>query len=193
MKQSAIIYLILIFSALGASAQPRALGGRIGATGFDASYQHTLGSRNFIQADASLDFGYAGSGAAGFKATAVYNFVAARPAWTDKGTWALYAGPGLSLGDVQDRVVYKAGDLRYHPNDYGFMFSLAVQAGLEYTFWFPLQLSVDIRPYFGMHVNDGVARRVDSITDRIEFKSKAGWYNNGMLGFVPTLSVRYRF
>lgn len=193
MKKTAIITLIFILSALGTAAQPRALGGRIGATGFDISYQHTFGKKNFLQTDASLDFGYAGNGAPGFKATALYNFTIARPAWTQRGSWAMYTGPGISLGYVQDRVMYKDGSYRYHPLDYGFMLAFAAQFGLEYTFWFPLQISVDIRPYFGMHVNDGISRRVDDITDQVVFKSKTGWYNNGWYGFIPTLSFRYRF
>lgn len=73
--------------------------------------------------------------------------------------------------------------VKAHPLDYGFMIALAAQIGLEYNFWFPLQLSLDIRPYFGLHVNDGFHI----------YKSKAGFYNYGMMGFIPTLSVRYRF
>ena len=117
----------------------------------------------------------------------------ARPAWTEKGSWAIYTGPGLSLGYVQDWVLYKTENLRYHPNDYGFMLAVAVQAGLEYTFWFPLQLAVDLRPQFGLHINDGISSRIDHFTDRIDYKGKTGYYNNGWFGFVPTLSVRYRF
>ncbi len=193
MKKAGIILISLILSAAGLAAQPRAFGVRTGITGFDLSYEHTIGKKNFVQTDLSLDFGYAGSGEAGFKATALYNFTVARPAWTQKGSWAMYTGPGISLGYVQDRVVYKEGNFRYHPNDYGFMLSFAVQFGLEYTFWFPLQIAMDIRPYFGMHVNDGVSRRVDAITDQVVFKSKTGWYNNGWFGFIPSISVRYRF
>ena len=193
MKRISALIVLLVAGCTALSAQPRALGGRIGMTGFDVSYLHTVGKKNFIETDLSLDFGYGGSGAPGFKATGIYNFVVARPAWTDKGSWALYTGPGLSLGYVQDKVVYKSGNLRYHPNDYGFMLSLAVQAGLEYTFWFPLQIAVDLRPQFGLHINDGISSRIDHFTDRIDYKGKAGYYNNGWFGFVPTLSVRYRF
>lgn len=193
MKKILIISVALLISAIGMTAQPRALGVRTGMTGFDVSYQHMTGKKAFVQTDASLDFGYAGSGAPGFKATALYNFVFATPAWTDRGSWAMYAGPGLSLGYVQDMVVFEEGNLRFHPNDYGFMLSVAAQFGLEYTFWFPLQIAVDIRPYFGMHVNDGVSRRVDAITDRIDFGSKVSWYNNGWFGFIPSVSFRYRF
>ena len=191
--KSIIITVLLAFSALTVTAQPRALGARIGATGFDVSYQHTLGNVNFIQTDLSLDFGYGASSAPGIKGTAIYNFVVARPAWTQKGTWALYTGPGLSLGYVQDKVNYRSGNYIWHPYDYGFMLAVAVQAGLEYTFEFPLQISVDIRPYFGMHVNGDITRRIDRETEIIEHKGKTGYYNGGWYGFIPTLSLRYRF
>lgn len=193
MKRISALIILCLAGLLGASAQPRAIGIRSGITGLDVSYLHDTGKKSFVQTELSVDFGYAGSAAPGFKATALYNFVVARPAWTDKGSWAIYTGPGLSLGYVQDRVNYREGNFRYHPLDYGFMLSIAVQAGLEYTFDFPLQLAADLRPYFGIHVNDGVTRRVDAITDRVEFKSKTSFYNNGWFGFIPSISIRYRF
>lgn len=190
MKKKMLIITAALISccfSLAAQSQPRAAGLRIGATGFEVSYQHGFGS-DFLEAEAGLDFGYGGPG---FKATAIYNFLFARPAWTDRGSWGIYAGPGLSLGYVSDRTTYvmmitdSHGDTfrrRIHPSDYGFMMSVAAQVGLEYTFWFPLQLAVDIRPYFGLHVNEGSV-----------YGSKAGFYNRGMLGFIPTISARYRF
>lgn len=173
--------------SLTANAQPRAVGLRFGATGMEASYQHSL-NKNFIEAEAGMDFGYGG---AGFKVSASYNFILARPAWSDRGSWAIYAGPGLATGYVSDRTTYTfraEGEghrypVKIHPADDGFMFALSAQAGLEYTFWFPLQLSVDIRPYFGIHVNNGF----------YDYPAKAGFYNYGMMGFIPTLSARYRF
>ena len=62
--------------SLTANAQPRAVGLRFGATGMEASYQHSL-NKNFIEAEAGMDFGYGG---AGFKVSASYNFILARPA-----------------------------------------------------------------------------------------------------------------
>lgn len=192
MRRFTLSLLVLLCGGILAFAQPRAIGMRTGVTGFDVSYQHSIG-KNFIQADASTDFGYIASGAPGFKATGIYNFVFARPAWTDRGTWGIYAGPGISLGYVQDRVTYTESDVRLGLLDYGFMLSLTAQIGLEYTFWFPLQLSVDLRPYFGMHINDGIKYSIDSDTEVIRYSGKVGYYGNGWLGFAPTISVRYRF
>lgn len=175
------------------SAQPKAIGGRIGGTGFDVSYEHLVRSADFIEVNAGVDFGYMGNGNPGFKATGIYNFTYARPAWTNKGEWGLYAGPGLSLGYVNDRVTYKEGGYRIHTIDNGFMLSLVAQAGIEYTFWFPLQLSIDIRPMFGLHINDGIYYNAGNGISKERYGSKAGYYDCGWLGFAPTLSVRYRF
>lgn len=192
MKRS-ILTIIVAMSAIAAThAQPRAVGLRIGATGLDASYQHTMNSTQFIGADLGLDFGYNANGFAGVKATAVYNFVWARPAWTNKGSWGLYSGPGLSLGFVNDIMPYKVGDDTLGFLDNGFMLALAAQVGLEYTFWFPLQLAAEIRPLFGLHVNDGRIR--DHVTGTtLKYESKVGFYDGGLLGFAPTITVRYRF
>ena len=85
----------------------------------------------------------------------------AQPGWTPRGEWGFYAGPGASVG-----VGFNGGA----------SIAVAGQVGLEYTFWFPLQLSVDLRPQIGVWLNNG-----------------AGFYTGGLYGFVPCLSVRYRF
>lgn len=190
--------LIITFLAVLATttmAQPRAAGLRLGGTGLEASYQHTIG-KNFIEAELGMDFGHPSIPEVGFRAGAMYNFVLANPAWTEKGKWGIYAGPGLSLGYVNDRVTYsmvtpEGKKYRYHPAEYGFMFSLSGQIGLEYTFWFPLQISVDIRPYIGFHVNDGKVRYGNKVVTT--GASKVGFYESGMMGFVPSVSFRYRF
>jgi hypothetical protein len=182
-----IISLILGISAVS-SAQPRAAGIRIGATGLDASYQHSLNRNIFLQGDMGLDFGSGTDAGAGFKAAATYNIVWARPAWTDHGTWALYAGPGLALGYTGDNVTYRAGDLKFKTKNHGFMLGIALQAGLEYNFEFPLQLSVDLRPYFGFHIAEGI-----DMASEVSYSPKTGFYNHGILGFIPTLSARYCF
>lgn len=192
-KIFAIITLALALS-LSSFAQPKAIGGRFGYSGLEASYEHYVGSPNFIEADLGLDY----IGAFGFKATGTYNFVFAQPSWTSRGDWAWYAGAGLSMGYVGDKVKY---NVQYIDADgktknakewwwtRGFELSIPVQVGLEYTFWFPLQLSVDIRPYIGMHINNG--RIAEGVP--VEHNKKVGFYDEGLWGFAPTLSVRYSF
>lgn len=188
------LIFIIILSVLAASAyaQPRAMGLRAGATGLEASYEHAMSSVQFIQGDLGMDFGYNVNGRPGVRATAVYNFIWARPNWTTQGSWAIYAGPGLSLGFVDDQVPYEIGDAILGHYDNGFMIGVVGQVGVEYTFRFPLQLALDVRPCFGLHVNDGKFRdRETGLT--VNYGGKTGFYDNGLLGFVPSLSIRYCF
>ena len=190
MKRFFIITLLASIS-FAAMAQPRAAGLRFGTTGLEASYQHSFGWDYFLEGEMGLDFGAGVKAPVGFKAIATYNIIWARPAWTDRGTWALYAGPGLALGGVADRVTYKINDIRHSIMDNGFMMSLVAQAGVEYTFWFPLQLSIDMRPFFGFHTNKGYETVGGPAS--IQYGAKTSFYDRGLLGFIPTLSVRYRF
>lgn len=190
-----LLTAIMAATTICAFAQPRSIGLRTGVSGFEADYLHTFVNKNqFLEGNFGIDFGYNANGQPGVKATAVYNFVWARPAWTEKGSWALYAGPGLSLGYVndQDHIMVGKEVIPYLSN--GFMLGVCGQVGLEYTFWFPLQLAVDLRPTFGIHVN-GAYTYVDPINPEVTHKSpvKTGFYDNGLLGFAPTISVRYRF
>ena len=107
MKKIIIMASLLFGISAAATAQHRAVGLRIGATGLDASYQYEMSRNTFFQGDMGLDFGSSSDAGAGFKAVGTYNIVWARPAWTDMGTWVIYAGPGAALGYVGDRVTYK--------------------------------------------------------------------------------------
>ena len=185
-----LLTLLAVAIAFGAFAQPRSAGLRIGASGLEADYQHSMNKNQFIEGNLGLDFGYDANGVPGVKATALYNFIWARPAWTEKGSWAIYAGPGATIGYVNDQVHFKAADgvniISYLDN--GFMLGICGQVGLEYTFWFPLQLSVDLRPAIAMHINDGY-----TASSGTRHGARVGFYDNGLLGFAPTISVRYRF
>lgn len=181
MKKIFAIVVLSTIVAISAIAQPKAIGIRgIGFGALEADYEHTLGP-GFIEADLGLDY----LGGLGFKATGIYNYMICQPSWTSRGTWGVYAGGGLSLGGLW--TVGVKNDVLENENPYyvhGLTeISFPIQAGLEYTFWFPLQLSVDMRPYFGMHVRGN--KYVDS--------KKVTFYKNGLWGFLPTISVRYAF
>ena len=148
MKKLFIVAAMVLGFALAASAQPRAIGLR-GGYGVEVSYQHTL-DRNFVE----LDLGLVGGG---FNLAGTYNWTIAKPQWTDRGDWGVYAGPGAALGLGGGLSVAAAG-----------------QVGLEYTFWFPLQLSLDIRPQLGVAFG----------------QNSAAFYSGGLW---PTLGVRYKF
>ncbi len=153
MKRFFIAAALVLGFAVAASAQPRAVGVRLG-WGAEASYQHTVYNEDFVEVDLGLcTFD-------GLNASAVYNFMIAQPAWTDRGDWGFYAGPGLAVG---------MGGLLSKDEAY-FNLGVAGQVGLEYTFWFPLQLSFDVRPVLGFGFNHGFHWSV-----------------------MPAIGVRYRF
>lgn len=141
MKKIIIIAAMLLGFAVAASAQPKAIGLRAGY-GVELSYQHNVGA-NFVEADLGLDsFKY-------FNVAATYNFNIA-----EFGSgFKFYAGPGVALGLGESLHLGIAG-----------------QAGIEYEFSFPLQLSLDIRPQLGL-VNQAF----------------------GIWGWYPHLGIRYNF
>ena len=129
MKKIILTAVIALGFVAAASAQPRAIGARLG-WGIEASYQHTVKNADFVEVDLGL---FTNS----LNASAIYDFMIAQPNWTDRGEWGFYAGPGAAIG---------IGVLAGHS---GFNLSAAGQVGLEYTFWFPLQLSFDLRAQLG--------------------------------------------
>lgn len=100
----------------------------------------------------------------GVRGTATYNIVVAEPNWGG-GDWAWYVGPGASAG-----YVYETGTDRMDV-----MLAAVAQLGCEYSPTEHLGLSLDLRPMFGYHFGTGK------------------FYSGGMLGFIPTLGVRFKF
>lgn len=152
MKKILIIAALALGVSIAANAQPRAIGARLG-WGAEVSYQHTLKGADFVEADLGLFTFNA------LQVSAIYNFMIAQPQWTDRGEWGFYAGPGAAAG------------LGFYEHS-RFNLAAAGQVGLEYTFWFPLQLSFDIRAQLGASIGNG-----------------GGFY----WGIGPALGVRYRF
>jgi len=146
MKKFMMIAALVLGMSAAAVAQPRAIGLRAGY-GAEFSYQHTLGN-NFIEGD----LGWFSNT---FDVHATYNFVIVSPKWT-AGEWNVYAGPGV-------------GFIGY---DGGCGASINIQAGIDYTFNIPLQLSLDFRP------------------DIVQFiKNGPNWFRR----WAPCLGIRYRF
>ena len=150
MKKIILVAAMVLGFAVAASAQPRALGLR-GGWGAELSYQHGFGS-DFLQADLGLNTFNSVHG------SVIYNFMIAQPAWTSRGEWGFYAGPGAGVG-------LALGDVNY------FALSAAGMVGLEYTFDFPLQISLDFRQHIGLG-----------------FGGHGVWYPSSV-----GLSFRYRF
>ena len=187
-----ITCLAALTACIGLYSQPRGMGLRLGATGAEASYQHTTTSKAFIEVDFGMDLGYNVNGRAGAKASFTYDFIWAEPAWTARGVWSLYSGPGATIGYVDDIVPYEIdGNIKGY-NDNGFMLGAHVDIGLEYTFNVPISVALNVRPCFGIHINDGKFS-LPGTGSRVDYGQKVGFYDNGLLGFIPSIALRYRF
>lgn len=166
MKRIISIITAVLCLALTAGAQSKSLGGRIaGYCGLEASYEHYLGNApDFLEVEVGINTHHS---TFGFQVSGLYNWQLTELDWTKRGDWALYAGSGVSLGTS----AYKEKDGDYSAKAF---LGITGQIGLEYEFWFPLQLSVDIRPVLGI--------------------TKGGFYDDGLTyGLLPTISVRYCF
>ena len=141
MKKTLLIIAAFLGLSLVAVAQPKAIGIRGGVVAGEISYEHwyTIFDNDYDFLEAELGV-FAGNG---FKASALYNFTFAQPEFTDRGEWALYAGPGVVAG--YGTGINNAGEKKSSP-----FIGAAFQLGCEYTFWFPLQLSLDLRPAFAV-------------------------------------------
>jgi hypothetical protein len=131
MKKYLFVAILAVISVM-AYAQPRAIGGRLGY-GAEFSYEHTMDEKNMI----SLEVGVPGF--KGLEVACTYDWIdpfnAVVP-WNEKGEWHWYMGVGGAL------------------QTWGWGFSnlfagVAGRFGIEYDFWFPLQLSIDFRPTIG--------------------------------------------
>ncbi len=133
MKKLLLVAIMAVAGIAAAVAQPRAIGVNLGY-GLDVSYQHSLGEANMIDLSVNIPM-FSGIGA-----TATYDWVnpfgTAIP-WNNKGewNWSLGVGAGLGIYGFKAPAVY-AGAVGH--------------VGVEYNFWFPLQLSVDYRPNIGI-------------------------------------------
>ena len=187
-----ILCAIAALICITADAKPRGMGMRLGATGIEASFQQSTSSKAFIQVDFGMDMGYNANGRPGAKASVTYDFIWAEPAWTARGTWSLYTGPGITLGFVDDIVPYDRDGIIRGYQDYGLMVSGHLDIGLEYTFNVPFSIALNVRPCFGIHMNDGKFN-LPGTDARVDYGRKTDFYQNGLLGFAPSIALRYRF
>ena len=130
MKKIILAAALILGFAVASSAQPRAIGVRIG-NGGEISYQHSMGS-NFLEVDGGLGLGLV-DGVFNVGATGIYNFMI-----SEFGNgFGFYAGPGAGVGLALGEVNYLA-------------LSAAGMVGIEYNFNFPLQISLDFRQHIGI-------------------------------------------
>lgn len=158
-----ILALAVFLAAFTVNAQVKAVGISLGGSESLTMQHYIYGQLNsFFQLDLGYQPGVPSSGT--LRLAATYNVIFWSPGWTADGQWNMYAGPGLQIG---------SGFTHLKPFNIG----IAAQVGLEYLFDFPLQVSVDLRPSFGLMVSGN------------DFKFDV----DGMLGFIPVVSARYLF
>ncbi len=167
MKKNLFVAVLAIASVM-AYAQPRAIGARLGA--FDGiSYQHTIGSGMLeVEAgwsvDGRTDFWRTAGGVTthgrGWGQTAqvaiTYDWIdpfGATVPWNEKGEWHWYMGVGAAGGYGWTAWTSVGGISAGASQNWGFV-GAACRVGIEYDFWFPLQLSLDYRPTVGAGLFD---------------------------------------
>ena len=127
-----VLSLVLFASVIAVSAQPHAIGVRLGY-GAEFSYQHGFGDKNMLQLDVGSPAFW------GVHSVGTYNWIFPIP-WKHAGSWNWYVGGGAGVG-FGWRGTGIAG--------------LAAMGGVEYNFKFPLQLSADYRPFIGIGFSRG--------------------------------------
>ena len=189
MKKSILFVAVMaMFGVATAVAQPRAIGGQIG-NGIEFSYEHTLGN-NFVSADLGFPgWFYRGFGIEG---VATYNWL--NPFGADfptvsQGDWNWYMGVGLGVGgNFYNYSRYSTYASEWINSGY---VGAAGRFGVEYNFWFPLQLSVEWRPLVGpsfysdTYYDEHGSRYVAS--NGVGFNTAGLYWNSFLIG------VRYKF
>lgn len=158
MKKIIIYTSILVFSLANIQAQKianNAIGLRIGdADGFgtEINYQRAIFDTNRLE----IGLGWQdGNGFNAFKLSGFYEWV-----WLLDGSFNWYAGVGAGIGTFSLDDDFPGG------NDVDeFFVNAAGTIGIEYSFDFPLLLSLDFRPEIGL-LND--------VDDDLEFEIALG-------------------
>lgn len=170
MKKILFVAILAVASVM-AYAQPRAIGGRLGAfNGF--SYEHGFGDSNMLEVevgwsvDGRTDFWHNAPGGKihnrhwgnTIQAAVTYDWIdpfGAKFPWEHKGEWHWYLGVGGAGGYGWRAYVNTPGGVVGGDGNWGFI-GAAGRAGVEYDFWFPLQLSIDFRPTLGAGLYDNM-------------------------------------
>jgi len=164
---------VLALASITAYAQPRAIGANLGGN-FGVSYQHGFGEANMLDVAVYVPWlGGAADGAPagtywGIGGIVIYDWIdpfGTSIPWSEQGEWHWYMGVG------------GAGGLYNFSNPMVWHVGAAGHIGVEYDFWFPLQLSLDWRPNIGIAGGNG---------------GKVSYNKDGLFDGI-TLGVRYKF
>lgn len=142
MKNLVLVVALFIGAIVSVNAQTiseNAIGLRLGDSnglGGEISYQRSLGDNNRLE----FDLGYRDhKNFNAFKLTGLYQWV-----WNIDGGFNWFAGVGAGVGSWSIGDDYSGG------GDEGLFLNLAGDVGIEYNFDFPLLVSLDVRPEFGI-------------------------------------------
>ncbi len=161
MKKSLILTAILaVFAVVTAVAQPRAIGVNLGS-GAGFSYQHGFGEANMLDVAVNVPL-INGLGIGGIVTYDWINPFGTAIPWEHKGSWNWALGVGAAGG------IYGFSAPAWYAG-------VAAHVGVAYDFWFPLELSLDYRPNFGVS------------------NYYSNWFNLGGLYSGVSLGVRYLF
>lgn len=180
-----MVAILAIVGVATAVAQPRAIGAQIGY-GIEFSYQHNLGD-NFLSVDAGVP-GLFNPNVLGVEGVVTYNWL--NPFGADfptisKGDWNWYMGVGGGLGARFHRYHYDGDGVSVSTNKWEnhVFVGAAGRVGVEYNFWFPLQLSVEWRPVLGP----------EFYTNEATGKTAVAFNTPGLFMGGLSLGVRYKF
>ncbi|NND88033.1 MAG: hypothetical protein HKM28_02170 [Flavobacteriaceae bacterium] len=147
MKKNLLVLAFIVGGMFTMSAQSiskNAIGVRLGDSdgfGTEVNYQRAVGTNNNrielgagFRSNSSFD---------AIKLVGLYEWV-----WNIDGGFNWYVGPGAGVGKIDFDGGRFENDPRFD-DDETFAF-LAGVAGIEYNFDFPLLLSLDVRPEFGL-------------------------------------------
>ena len=190
MKKFILILAASVLAAVAVSAQPRAIGVRFGY-GIEVSYQHSLSEANMLSAELTFP-AFHGIGAA-----ATYDWINpfnAMIPWNDKGEWNWYMGVGAGLGLGFPDVSKNTTDgVTHKTSSNWFSVGVAGRVGVEYNFWFPLQISLDWRPVLGPSFSWTKNTISGGGIDTTEKTNASGFYTDGLYAGAISLGVRYKF
>lgn len=160
MKKTLTLIAFAIFVSSSVCAQARALGLRSFYIGEAVSYQHQLTEKTMLEAELGLSLS-----SVGVEAIVTHDWQFPITSWEDIGSYNWYVGVGLG-----------AGTYLFSNTTIG----VAGRIGIEYNFWFPLQIAIDYRPIIGPAWNgvgirfneEGIVRSALGVSVRYLFEQK---------------------
>lgn len=193
MMKKMFVAAIMVMACVAVMAQPRAIGLR-GGLGAGISYEHQLG-QNMLSVDAAFLAVPARDFTPGLEGVVTYDWInpfgTAVP-WNKRGEWNWYMGVGAGVGAFLSSHIVSApdgGQVVRDVNNNVFI-GVAGRIGIEYDFWFPLQLSLDWRPLVGPGFNLYTQNTAGVVTD----SHMSMYYNTaGLVVGGIALGIRYKF